>query len=137
MFGKNNVKKPQNKIDCLIGAGTRIEGNITFTGGLRVDGEIKGNVCAEKSAASTLMISEHARIEGKIDVSHLVVNGTVVGPVCASDSLELQPNARVTGDVEYHQLEMQQGAVVQGRLVHQTGTRTNSTVELKLAASAN
>lgn len=134
MFGKSQSSKPQSKIDSLIGAGTRIEGNVTFCGGLRVDGEIKGNVCAEKGVSSTLVISEQARVEGQIDVAHVVINGTVVGPVSASDSLELQPSARVTGDVEYHQLEMQQGAVVQGRLVHQTSART---VELKLASSAN
>lgn len=132
--GKNQGSKPQSKIDSLIGAGTRIEGNITFSGGLRVDGEIKGNVSSEKGVASTLVISEQARIEGQIDVAHVVINGTVVGPVSASDSLELQSSARVTGDVEYHQLEMQQGAVVQGRLIHQTVART---VELKLASSGN
>jgi len=134
MFGRNQSSKPQSKIDSLIGAGTRIEGNVTFSGGLRVDGEIKGNVCAEKGVPSTLVVSEQARIEGQIDVAHVVINGTVVGPVSATDSLELQPSARVTGDVEYHHLEMQQGAVVQGRLVHQTNART---VELKLAANAN
>ena len=135
MFGKKQQgSKPQSRIDSLIGSGTCIEGNVTFSGGLRVDGEIKGNVCAEKGADSTLVISEQARIEGQIDVAHVVINGTVVGPVCATESLELQPNARVTGDVEYHQLEMQQGAVVQGRLIHQTNART---VELKLASSAN
>lgn len=133
-FRQSQGSKPQSKIDSLIGAGTRIEGNVTFSGGLRVDGEIKGNVSADKGGASTLVISEQARIEGQIDVAHVVINGTVVGPVSASDSLELQPSARVTGDVEYHQLEMQQGAVVQGRLIHQTGTRT---VELKLASSGN
>lgn len=134
MFGKAQGNKPQNKIDSLIGAGTRVEGNIVFTGGLRVDGEIRGNVCAEKDSASTLVISEHARVEGQIDVAHVVINGTVVGPVSATESLELQPGARVTGDVEYHQLEMQQGAVVQGRLIHQTSART---VELKLASKAS
>lgn len=134
MFGKSRGSKPQNKIDSLIGAGTRIEGNVTFSGGLRVDGEIKGNVCAEKGDVSTLVVSEQARIEGQIDVAHVMVNGTVIGPISASDSLELQPGARVTGDVEYHQLEMQQGAVVQGRLIHRTSGRA---VELKLAASAN
>jgi cytoskeletal protein CcmA (bactofilin family) len=134
MFGKSQRNKPQNKIDSLIGAGTRIEGNVTFSGGLRVDGEIKGNVSADKGGVSTLVISEQARIEGQINVTHVVINGTVVGPVSASESLELQPSARVTGDVEYHQLEMQQGAVVQGRLIHQTGART---VELRLATSAS
>lgn len=135
MFGKKQQgSKPQSKIDSLIGAGTKIEGNISFSGGLRVDGEIKGNVSAERGAESTLVVSEHARIEGEINVAHVVINGTVVGPVSAMESLELQPGARVTGDVEYHKLEMQQGAVVQGRLVHQTSART---VELKLASSAN
>ena len=134
MFGKKPGGKPQSKIDSLIGAGTRIDGNVTFSGGLRVDGENKGNVSAEKGVDSTLVISEQARIEGQIDVAHVVINGTVVGPVSAAESLELQPSARVTGDVEYHRLEMQQGAVVQGRLVHQTNTRT---VELKLASSAS
>lgn len=133
-FKKSHSRKPQSKIDSLIGAGTRIEGNVVFSGGLRVDGEIRGNVSAEKGGDSTLVISEQARIEGQIDVAHVVINGTVVGPVSATDSLELQPSARVTGDVEYHQLEMQQGAVVQGRLIHQTGTRA---VELKLASSAS
>ena len=82
MFGKR-APKPQSRIDSLIGSGTRIEGNISFSGGLRVDGEIKGNVRAESGQPSTLVLSEQARIEGVIQVSHLVVNGTVVGPVHA------------------------------------------------------
>lgn len=132
MFGGKKNSKPQNRIDSLIGAGTRIEGNVTFTGGLRVDGEIRGNISNDKGQTGTLVISEQASVEGEISVGHVVINGTVIGPVFAGESLELLPNARVTGDVEYHQLEMQQGAVVQGRLVHQTSGKT---VELKLASS--
>lgn len=132
MFGGKKNSKPQNRIDSLIGVGTRIEGNVTFSGGLRVDGEIRGNISSEKGQAGTLVISEQASVEGEISVGHVVINGTVIGPVFAGESLELLPNARVTGDVEYHQLEMQQGAVVQGRLVHQTSSKT---VELKLASS--
>ncbi len=132
MFGGKKNSKPQNRIDSLIGAGTRIEGNVTFSGGLRVDGEIRGNISSDKGQSGTLVISEQASVEGEISVSHVVINGTVIGPVFAGEPLELLPNARVTGDVEYHQLEMQQGAVVQGRLVHQTSAKT---VELKLASS--
>jgi cytoskeletal protein CcmA (bactofilin family) len=132
MFGNKKNSKPQNRIDSLIGVGTRIEGNVTFSGGLRVDGEIRGNISSDKGQSGTLVISEQASVEGEISVGHVVINGTVIGPVFAGESLELLPNARVTGDVEYHQLEMQQGAVVQGRLVHQTSAKT---VELKLASS--
>ena len=132
MFGKKN-SKPQGRIDSLIGAGTSLEGDVTFSGGLRVDGEIKGNVRSADGQPATLVISEHARIEGEISVSHLVINGTVIGPVHSSDFLELQSRARVTGDVEYSTIEMHLGAVVQGRLVQQ-GLPAKA-VELKLAAS--
>jgi cytoskeletal protein CcmA (bactofilin family) len=117
MFSNRN-SKPQNRIDSLVGAGTKIEGNISFTGGLRVDGEIKGNVIADPSKPSTLVLSEQARVEGEIRVTHLVVNGTIVGPVDASSYLELQAKAKVTGDVHYKTLEIQLGAIVEGRLIH-------------------
>ena len=133
MFGKSKNGKPQNRIDSLIGAGTRVDGNVAFTGGLRIDGEVHGCITVEKDQIGTLVISEHARVEGEVIVSHLVVNGTIVGPVRVRETLELQPCARVTGDVEYLQLEMQPGAVVQGRLIHQAETKT---VELKLATVA-
>ncbi len=125
--------KPQNRIDSLIGAGTTISGDISFVGGLRIDGEVKGNVHAAGDKPGMLVVSEHARVEGEIAVSHLVINGTVLGPVRAAEFLELQPRARVTGDVEYNNIEMHLGAVVQGRLVHQ-GIAAK-TVELKLASS--
>jgi cytoskeletal protein CcmA (bactofilin family) len=114
----NRQTKPQNRIDSLVGAGTRIEGNVTFTGGLRVDGEIKGSVIADPSKPSTLVLSEQARVEGEIRVTHLVVNGTVVGPVHVAEYLELQSKAKVTGDVQYRTLEIQLGAIVEGKLIH-------------------
>ena len=132
MFRKQ-PSRPQNRIDSLIGLGTRIEGNVTFKGGLRVDGEITGNVTAQPDQPSTLVLSERARIDGEIRVSHLVVNGTVNGPVYATEFLELQPNSRVKGDVHYSVLEIHLGAVVEGRLVHRSGE--TKAVELKLAAS--
>jgi len=132
MFRKQ-PSKPQNRIDSLIGAGTRIEGNIKFSGGLRVDGEVVGNVTAVSDQPSTLVVSEQARIEGEISVSHLVVNGEISGPVHVGEFLELQSRSRVKGDVHYNSLEMHLGAVVEGRLMHGSGEA--KAVELKLAAS--
>ncbi len=132
MFGAKKGSTPQSSIDSLIGVGTRIEGNVIFTGGLRVDGEVRGNISSDNGQEGTLVISEKASVEGEISVGHVVINGTVIGPVFAGESLELLPAARVTGDVEYHQIEMQQGAVIQGRLVHQISGKN---VELKLASS--
>jgi len=133
MFAKK-TNKPLGRIDSLVGSGTKIVGDVTFNGGLRVDGEIKGNVSSTTGEQhSTLVLSEHARIEGEISVSHLVINGTVIGPVFSGELLELQAHARVTGDVQYNTIEMHLGAVVQGRLVHQGAT--SKPIELKLASN--
>jgi cytoskeletal protein CcmA (bactofilin family) len=132
MFSKQ-PSKPQSRIDSLIGSGTRIDGDVTFSGGLRVDGEIKGNVTAAPDSPSTLVVSEKARIEGEIRVSHLVVNGSIDGPVFATEFVELQASSRVRGDLHYSRLEMHLGAVVEGRLMHRTGEAR--TVELKIASS--
>jgi cytoskeletal protein CcmA (bactofilin family) len=132
MFKK--ATKPQNRIDTLIGAETSLCGDVTFSGGLRIDGRVTGNVRATGEQSSTLVISEHATVEGEIAVAHVVINGTVVGPVTSTGFVELQAKARVTGDLEYNAIEMHLGAVVQGRLVH-TGQMAKS-VELKLAASS-
>ena len=134
MFGKGN-HTPLKRIDSLIGGGTTMTGNIQFTGGLRIDGAVVGNVHASGGQASTLVISEQAKVTGEIRVSHLVVNGEVEGPVHATDYLELQPKARVKGDIHYQRLEMHVGATVEGRLVieNQSG---GSVVELKRSAGS-
>ena len=134
MFGKSN--KPQSRIDSLIGGTTRIEGNVFFSGGLRVDGVIRGNVSALPDQPGTLVISEHARIDGEVQVAHLVVNGTIYGTVHAAETLELQSGSRVKGDVHYKSVEMHQGAVVEGRLVHHDGIGELKAVELKLASGS-
>lgn len=130
MFGSKTTK-PQNRIDSLVGVGTLVDGNITFTGGLRVDGHVRGNVTASDEQPSTLVLSEKAQIEGEIRVSHAVINGTVIGPVHGTEYVELQPKSNVTGDVHYRTLEIQLGAVVQGRLVHQDGDKAHKVVSSK------
>ena len=135
MFFGNKGNKPQNRIDCLIGSGTTIEGNITFTGGLRVDGHVRGNVMTAEGKPGTLVLSEQACIEGEIHVSHVVINGTVVGAVHAVEYVDLQAKANVTGDVHYRTFEMQLGAVVQGRLVPQPDGKSDNVVTLKPATA--
>lgn len=134
MFFAKKGNKPQNRIDSLIGPGTRIEGDVTFNGGLRVDGHIRGNVAAAGDQPSTLVLSDQAKIEGEIRVSHVVVNGTVTGPVHACEYLELQGKSRVTGDVYYKTLEIQLGAVVEGKLVYQNGENSDKVVAFKPAS---
>jgi len=117
MFSKKH-SKPQTQIDSLIGAGTTIEGNLNFSGGLRIDGQVNGNVIAAQGKPSTLVLSEHACVVGEVNVTHLVINGTITGSVFASEYMELQGKAKINGDVNYTTMEIQLGAIVEGRLVH-------------------
>jgi len=134
MWQRRKHTAPQKRIDSLIGAGTVVEGNVTFSGGLRIDGQVHGNVVAANGDPCTLVISDQARVDGEVRVSHVVINGTVNGPLIANDYLELQPNARITGDVTYRTLEIHVGAVIQGRLDH-VEPGMASVVELKRVAS--
>ena len=129
----NKTSKPQNRIDSLIGATTRIEGNVIFSGGLRVDGMVRGNVAALPDQPGTLMVSADARIDGEVQAAHIVVNGSINGPVHATETLELQAGSKVKGDVYYKTIEMHQGAIVEGRLMHQPAEAAKG-VELKLAS---
>lgn len=122
-FKKNN--RVQNTIDTLIGVDTRVEGNIQFSGGLRIDGTVLGAITEPNDNPSTLILSEYGKVEGAITASRVVINGTVTGPVKAAQYIELQPKARITGDVYYHSLEMHTGSVIEGKLVH-LGEQTDS-----------
>jgi len=109
-------KKKQPPIKSLIAQGTVINGYVQFTEGLRVDGSVIGNVGADPEAASILVISESAVITGEVRADHIIINGHVNGPVHAAALLELQPKARIQGDVNYAALEMHQGALIDGQL---------------------
>lgn len=114
-----NAKKHKSaKIDTIIGQNTTMEGDVHFSGGLHVDGRIKGNVIAESGGNSVLTLSESGSIEGEVRVPDVILNGTVKGDVHASERIELAAHARVTGNVYYHLIEMAMGAEVNGNLVH-------------------
>lgn len=130
-------KKKQPPIKSLIAQGTRVDGNFMFEDGLRVDGEVKGDIRAENGGSSLLVISELAKVTGSIHAGHVIINGWVQGPVTATDLLELQPKARIEGDVSYKALEMHQGATISGQLHPRSGEQAadEDKPTLKLAAN--
>jgi cytoskeletal protein CcmA (bactofilin family) len=112
MFGK----KKQPPIRTLVGEGTVIHGELKFIDGLRIDGEVVGDVTAVGDGPNILVISERARVTGKVSGGHLIINGLVTGPIRSTELLELQPKAQIAGDVRYEVLEMHQGATIDGEL---------------------
>ncbi len=127
-----NRRKPP-PIRNLVGEGTRIDGDLVFVDGLRVDGEVFGNLVATDPQHSIVVISEKARVQGKVSAGHVIINGEVQGPVQSTVLLELLPKARVVGDLRYELLEMHQGASVDGELKPLKSADKPAT--LKLAAS--
>ena len=131
MFNKQATS--QKEIASLIGGGTTIVGDIAFSGGLRIDGTVRGAVrCVDGDKAGMLVISELGTVEGEVRAAHLVVAGRINGPVYASELVELQPKARIAGDVHYRALEMHNGAIVDGMLAYAPGEST-AKAGLKLA----
>jgi len=129
MFFKK-ANKIDNRIDTLVGSETRIEGDLHFNGGLRVDGAIRGDVSEQNGSPSTLILSEHGSIEGGVTAAKIVINGKVIGTVKSSHFIELQNKARITGDLYYKSLEMHTGAVIDGKLVYMGDNAADDVVSL-------
>lgn len=125
-------KKAQPPIRSLVGEGMVVTGALSFSEGLRIDGEVHGDVVASGDARSILVISERARVHGKVKASHVIINGEIIGPVHSDELLELQPKARIVGDVRYEVLEMHPGAQIDGEL---KPLKSAEKPALKLAAS--
>lgn len=131
------AKKKQPPIKSLIAVGSHIEGHLKFTDGLRVDGEVTGDISANTDHPSILVISESATVTGIIRADHVIINGRVNGPVHAKLMLELQPKAQIVGDVYYKALEMHQGAVITGLLQPTLLQEIDSDVKKPLKLAAN
>ncbi|MGK0297153.1 MAG: cytoskeletal protein CcmA (bactofilin family) [Gammaproteobacteria bacterium] len=125
LFG-NKRKRKTTRIDTLVGQHSIIQGDIKFTGGLHVEGVIKGNVLADNDGSSMLQLSEHGRIEGEVNVPYIVLNGQVKGDVRSGVHIELHAKAQVTGNVYYNLIEMAIGAEVNGKLVHAISSEVRS-----------
>lgn len=130
MFG--NSASRTDRIDTLISAGTRFEGNLAFSGGLRIDGEVKGNVIATPGQPSVLVIGEHGRVQGEVRAARMIVCGVVSGSIFASELLELHPRARVSGELRYGALEVHPGAVLEVALRRESPAAAAQTPAPKL-----
>ena len=123
MWGKSKQKKghqhtPNVHFDTLISGKTQIEGDLQFSGGLHIDGMVRGTIRAEEDSEAIVRISDIGEIDGDVIAPHIIVNGTVHGDVYASKHIELAKNASIKGNVYYHLIEMAMGAEVNGNLVH-------------------
>jgi cytoskeletal protein CcmA (bactofilin family) len=119
MFFSKKGKRKATSLDSLVGQNTQISGDIHFSGGLHVDGLIRGAVVSADEEGSMLTLSDRGTIEGDVRVPYAVINGAVIGDVHVRQHVELAPNARIQGNVYYNLIEMAMGAEVNGQLIRQ------------------
>jgi len=112
----NRDSKPL-RIDTLIARSVRVNGDVEFTGGLHLDGQVAGGVRADPQTPASLSVSDTGSIEGPVEVTDLVLHGTVRGDIVARGRLVLGASARVEGNVYYGIIEMTLGAQISGKLV--------------------
>lgn len=125
MFGKKKQTPIElTKLSSLIAGNMEVMGDVHFLDGLRVDGHIRGNVLPKSGAKSLLVLSDLGSIHGNVSAYDAVINGTITGNLEVTHFLELQSNARILGNITYHQLRMDCGASVEGKL-----TRTDESSE--------
>ena len=118
MSGKSkNAKYSQDRTDAMIGAGVRVKGNIAFTGVLRIQGEVLGDVSCSADSNGTVVVGKSGNVTGTIRAPHIVVNGGIHGPLHSSESIEIQQGACVAGDVFYKAIDIHAGGVIEGLLI--------------------
>ena len=115
MFGRR--KQTSTRIDTLLGKAATLNGDLEFSGGLHLDGRVNGNVRSSAEDGGALSVSESGFIEGSVEVTSIVMNGTVNGDMHARERLVLGGKARVNGNVHYGVIEMAPGAVITGKLI--------------------
>lgn len=117
MFGRKPRRTIEvTKLSSLIADNVAITGDLVFSGGLRVDGHVQGNVIGQDGANGLLVLSDKGSISGRVKVYDAVVNGRIDGDLEVEHFLELQANARISGNITYRQLQLDCGATVDGQL---------------------
>ena len=120
MFSKDKSRgvRSHGQVDTLIGAQVVIRGDVTFSGGLYIEGQVHGTIRADEGAQAVLTLAEHGIIEGEVTVPVVVINGQLSGDVYAAERVELAAHARIQGNIHYRVIEIAAGAMVTGRLIH-------------------
>jgi len=134
MFGRR--KQSSTRIDTLLGKTATLNGDLEFSGGLHLDGRVNGNVSSNATDGGALSVSESGFIEGSVEVTNIVMNGTVNGDMHARDRLVLGGSARVNGNVHYGVIEMAPGAVITGKLIPLAGKEQAASSETQAEAAA-
>jgi cytoskeletal protein CcmA (bactofilin family) len=130
MFNKENTpvnnisSNSSSKLDTLLGKNTSINGDVKFSGVLVLDGIVTGSLLGSNKDG-VLTINESGRVEGKIEVANIIINGTVKGDIIATGKIEVASKASIEGNIYYQNIEMEAGSKINGQLIYQEGEKVS------------
>ncbi len=96
----------------IVAADLRVEGTLSTTGVIRIEGTVIGNVQAERQ----VLVAKGGIVEGDIDTSEAVLSGKVRGSVLGQERVELHSSAVIEGNITTSRLLIHEGAVVRCRV---------------------
>ena len=113
---KPNARADVRRADgalSIIASGTVITGNVRADGTIKVEGEVIGNV----QAAQQVLLARGSHVKGDVQAREAVIGGVVEGAIRASERVEIQATAIVTGDVTTQRIVIAEGGQLNGALV--------------------
>ena len=111
MLNKSQFESSKSEETTIISRGVKIEGKITSSGNIRIDGEIQGDIFCE----SNITIGEGAKVNGQIDANVITIGGKVSGTVRAKEKLVLDSKGNLKGDIFAKILLVEAGAKFDGK----------------------
>ena len=104
------MKKSKNEINAFLGKDTDFEGKLSFTGMVRVDGRLSGEIFS----SGVLIVGESAVIKAQIHVGDMIINGEVHGDIFAENRIEINVPGKLFGNIESPKLIIQEGVIFEG-----------------------
>ena len=95
----------------IVSRDVKIEGKVTSTGNIRIDGEIQGDIFSK----GNITLGEDAKVNGKINANLITIGGTVSGIVRAKDKIILDSKSILKGDIITKNLVIEEGAKFDGK----------------------
>jgi cytoskeletal protein CcmA (bactofilin family) len=119
MAAANSTSDKAEDINAFVGKGVEFKGTISYSGTVRIDGYLDGEIHTD----GMLLVGEEAIIQAKITAGTIVSKGKITGEVVAKECIKLRSPAVMNGSVKTPVLSMEDGVLFNGALEMANGVR--------------
>ena len=137
MSDQPTSKNTSDIVQCLIGRGIEFKGELSFSGGLHIDGRVIGSIKNTEASSGRITLSREGIVDGDVTTCDAEINGVINGDIHASGCVVLHPHSHVSGNVYYERIEIRRGACINGKLIatHENKTTTSNSILDKLSSA--